>query len=155
MIESPDIIERLRKLIEDGSNFWGYFDRSLVQRNRALEMIEMLAESLPEEVTQARDLVIRDEELLEEARRKAGEIVDDAVMRAEGLVDADNITIEAGKMSEIIREDTDQYVHERLSRLEEELARLLAEVRGGIRAVDSGRKQPSDRDGSDFTLDNS
>jgi vacuolar-type H+-ATPase subunit H len=155
MIESPDIIERLRKLIEDGSNFWGYFDRSLVQRNRALEMIEMLTESLPVEVNQARDLVGRNEELIEEARRKAGEIVDEAVMRAEGLVDADNITIEAGRLSEKIREDTDQYINERLSRLEEELTRLLAEVRGGIRAVDSGRKQAPDRDDSDFTLDNS
>lgn len=139
MIESPDIVERLKKLIEGGSGFFSLFDRALVPRTRALELIEVLLESLPAEVEQAREIVGKRDEVIEDAKRQAGEIVDVAVARAEKLVDADEITVEARKRAKEVMEDSDKYVAERLLGLEEELVRLLDEVRAGIRAT-GGKK---------------
>jgi len=137
MIESPDIIERLRALVESGGAFMALFDRSMVQRSRALELIEVLLESLPEELEQARSILERQDQILEEARQQAGEIVDDAVKRAERLVDADSITRRARERSDEIMDDSDRYVAERLESLEHELNTLLSEVRAGIESMQS------------------
>ena len=135
MIESPDILDRLRSLIDKGGTFLAMFDRAFIPRARALELIEMLRESLPEEMSQARELIETQEKIIEEAERKAGGIVDEAVIRAEKLVDADIITREAKQRADEIRDETDRYVREKLSALEIELEDLLKEVRGGIRAT--------------------
>lgn len=140
MIESPDLIQRLNRLVEEGSSFWALFDRALVSRSRILELIEMLSESLPVEMDQAREIVEFRDKILEEARQNAGENLDEAVKKAEKLVDADNITREARLAAKEIRVETDDYVSERLERLEVELTRLLVEVRAGIRSVGEGRK---------------
>ncbi len=135
MIESPDIIERLKILIEAGGGFMALFDKALVSRSRALELIEVLEESLPEEMDMAKDVLERQEEILEQARQQAGEIVDEAVRKAEKLVDADVITAEAREVAESIRADSDTYVGDRLVQLEVELSRILSEVRAGIRSM--------------------
>lgn len=141
MIESPDIVERLKKLIESGSGFFSLFDRALVPRTRAMELIEVLLESLPPEVEQAREIVAGRDEVIEAAKVQAGDIVDVAVERAEKLVDADAITVEAKKRAKEIMEDSDKYVAERLLAFEEELERLLDEVRAGIRATGGGKRK--------------
>lgn len=153
MIESPDLIQRLSKLLEEGSSFWGLFDRALVSRSRMIELVEMLEESLPVEVSQAMEIVEHKDDILEEARQKAGEILDEAVRKAEKLVDADNITVEARHAAKEIKRDTDRYVRERLAALEDEMTRLLSEVRAGIRSVEDTGKSPTGRNPSDFTLD--
>ena len=135
MIESPDIIERLKTLLENGGAFMALFDRSLIQRSRALELIEVLRESLPEELATARSLIAKQEEAIEDAKRQAGEIIDEAVRRAEKLVDADVITTEARARADEIMQDSDAYVSERLIGLEKEISHLLDEVRAGIRAM--------------------
>lgn len=135
MIESPDIIERLKAVIESGGSFMALFDRALVPRARALELIEVLSESLPEEVEQARSLIERQDRIIEEAERKAGGIIDDAVIRAEKLVDTDVITREAKGRAVEVKEDADNYVLGKLENLENELIELLTEVRSGIRTL--------------------
>ncbi|MCX6646572.1 MAG: hypothetical protein NTY09_09465 [bacterium] len=84
MIESPDLIQRLKKLVDEGSSFWDLFDRALISRSRAIELIHMLSESLPVEMEQAREIVGFRDKIIEEARQKAGEIVDGAVYRRSG-----------------------------------------------------------------------
>jgi ElaB/YqjD/DUF883 family membrane-anchored ribosome-binding protein len=135
MIESPDIIERLKTLLENGGAFMALFDRSLIQRSRALELIEVLKESLPEELATAKSLIAKQEEAIEDARRQAGEIIDEAVRRAEKLVDADIITTEAKARADELMKESDEYVSERLVGLEKEISHLLEEVRAGIRAM--------------------
>jgi len=152
MIESPDVLARLRDLLERGGAILGTFDRSIVSRSRALELIDILIESLPDEIDQAREIMKDAEEILEKARRQAGEIVDDAVRKAERLVDADVISVDAGKRAEELMGDADDYVARRLQDLEEELARLLSEVRAGIKAVGGPRKARG-TDADDFNLD--
>ena len=61
--------------------------------------------------------------------------------RAEKLVDADAVTVEAKKRAKEIMEDSDKYVAERLLALEGELERLLDEVRAGIRATGGGKRK--------------
>ena len=140
MIESPDLIQKLKKLVDEGSSFWELFDRALISRSKVIELIEMLSESLPVEMEQAREIVGFRDKILEEARQKAGEIVDGAVRKAEKLVGADKITVEARIAAVEIKLDTDKYVRERLVQLEGELTQLLSEVRAGIRSVGESGK---------------
>ena len=111
------------------------FDRAMVSRSRALELIDMLIEALPEEIGQAKELLERREELLEEAHQQAGDIVDEAVRKAERLVDADAITAGAREQADRLKAQADGYTAERLEQLERELVRLREEVRAGIRAL--------------------
>ena len=139
MIESPDIIERLKEEIEGGGSFLALFDRAMIKRSRALELVEALIESLPEELDQANSIIERQDRIIEEAERKAGTIIDDAVVRAEKLVDSDTITRDAKARAVEIRADADSYVLARLETLEEELVGMLHEVRSGVRALRGGQ----------------
>jgi len=132
MIEAPDILERLRNLIARGGRLLGIMDRSIVSQSRALELIDMLVESLPLEMTQAREIQEKREEILEDAKNQAGDIIDDAVRKAEKLVDADAITIGAKKRAEEMKMETEAYIRERLAGLEAEIENLLEEVRNGL-----------------------
>jgi hypothetical protein len=152
MIESPDILAKLKDLVDKGSRMAGAIDRSLVSRTRALELIDMLMESLPDEIEQARKIVRDRESILETARRQAGEIIDEAVRKAEKLVDADEITEQARERSREMEEDSNKYIMGRLLDLEEELKRLLTEVRGGIRVLGESNS-PHDRNEGGFSLD--
>jgi len=151
MIETPDILRRLKALIESGGSFTALFDRALISRSRALELVEVLMESLPEELEQANSIIERQDQIIEEAERKAGGIVDDAVIRAEKLVDTDIITREAKARASEIQDDADNYVLGKLEGLEDEIAELLKEVRSGVRAL-GGASPDSQTDAN--TLDN-
>ena len=135
MIESPDIISRLRKLVEDGGGFFSLFDRALVSRSRMLELFDMLQESLPSELDLAAEVLSDKEKVLEKAVEEAGQVIDEAVARAEKLVDIDAITLEARKKADEIAQETDQYVMEHLTKFESELVKILNEVRAGIKSV--------------------
>jgi hypothetical protein len=153
MIESPDHLAQLRDLVDSGGSILGAFDRSIVPRSRALELIDLLIESLPDEMDQAGKIVAEREDILDKARKQAGEIIDDAVRRAEKLVDTDAITIEARKRSKDLMAETDEYIGVRLRDLEDELGRLAREVRAGIKVVGSP-KMAGNRDEAGFNLDN-
>jgi uncharacterized protein YggE len=139
MIESPDVLTRLHAMIENGAGVLGVFDRTLVSRSRALELIDLLIESMPEEIDDARRIVRDEEAVYDKARRQAGEIIDEAVRKAERLVDADAVTVEAVKRSKELMADTEDYIASRLEELEKELERLKGEVRAGIKAVGGPR----------------
>lgn len=149
MIESPDVLFRLRDMVDKGSMLVGVFDRSLIKRSIALELIDLLIESLPDEIEEARAIVANEKEILEKAQEQAGEIIDEAVRRAEKLVDGDAITAQARIRSGELKIETDRYITERLTSLEKELLRLLKEVQGGLKEL-GGQKVPED---SDFNLD--
>ena len=152
MIESPDILVRLRQLVEKGGAFWGVFDRSMMPRTRTLELLDMVIETLPDELDQARRIMSQCEDVLDKARRQAGEIVDEAVRKAEKLMDADAVTLEARKQAKELMTDTDNYVATRLQDMEGELLRLLKEVRAGMRSVGGPKARREDRD-LEFDLD--
>ncbi|HDS30830.1 MAG TPA: hypothetical protein ENN67_07280 [Firmicutes bacterium] len=135
MIESPDLIARLQDLVENGGKFLGVFDRSVIPKSRAVELLEMLFESLPVEIEQAKEIVENREEILDDAKRQAGDIVDDAVRQAEKLVDADEITVMARRRAMEIGAEADDYVRRKLEDFEKKLEGLLEEVRTGIRSL--------------------
>jgi hypothetical protein len=62
--------------------------------------------------------------------------------------------VEARRVADQVQEDSDQYVTDRLVRLEEELNRILKEVRAGIRSMGKGggKTAPDGLSGRD-TLD--
>jgi hypothetical protein len=153
MIESPDILFQLKEMVNRGSGFFGTFDKTLLPRSKSLELIDMLIESLPVEIEQARKIVAEREDVLDKARKQAGEIIDEAVRRAEKMVDADAITLEARKRSKELMIETDEYISLRLQDLEEELARIQKEVRAGIRAVGHPRIAGESEEAT-FNLDN-
>jgi hypothetical protein len=141
MIELPQKLEQLKSLIEEGGAFMSLFDRAMVQRSKLLQAIGEIIESVPIEIDQANEILKGRETIIEEAKQQAGEIVDEAVRRAERLVDADAITSEARKRARELQKETDEYVMIRLEQLEDELSRLLEEARGGILALGGRSKK--------------
>jgi len=152
MIETPDILEQLRDMVERGGSLLGAFDRSIVRSSHALELLDALIAALPSEMEQAREIVGDREEIIDKAKHQAGEIVDAAVRKAERLVDADAISVDARRQAKELMTQTDEYVAAKLQRLEEELKKLIGEVRAGIKVVGSGKPGQGNPDGG-FNLD--
>ncbi|MFH1675654.1 MAG: hypothetical protein ABIC40_01430 [bacterium] len=151
MLDSPQILQRLRALIESGSKFFGIFDRSCVSRMRALELLDLLYESIPEEIEQANRILSEREKIIEDAKTQAGEIVDDAAKEAERLTDADEITRKAIYRAGKIGDESDEYVLGRLEQLEKELLRITEEVRAGEAEISKKAGRPNRPD--NFSID--
>jgi hypothetical protein len=138
MIDTPQILEQLKEMVEKGGAVLSVIDRSMVKSSEAIDLIETLIAALPAEMEQAREIVQDREAIIENARHQAGEIVDAAVRKAERLVDADEITAEARRVAGGLMDETDDYVKDKLTKLEEELQKLIGEVRAGIKVVSCG-----------------
>jgi F0F1-type ATP synthase membrane subunit b/b' len=115
---------------------------AIVNRDEALELVEEIAERLPDELRQARWLLKEREEFLARARREAEEIVATARSRAEGMVSRTEVVREAQRVARItveqaeasgrqVRNQAEDYVDAKLAGFEVTLERALASVQKG------------------------
>ena len=111
-----------------------------------LELIDQLRITIPEEVKKAQQLLAEKERILAQAREEAGRTVALAREKAEQMADKDSVVTTAqGRAEQILaqardeaqqtRDDTDDYVVDSLANFENQLERLLTQVRNGIRTV--------------------
>ncbi|GAA4734874.1 hypothetical protein GCM10023216_29460 [Isoptericola chiayiensis] len=123
-----------------------------VDRDQALGLVEELRRNLPTQVARA-DQVLEDaERSLEDAHRKAEEILATARARAIELVQDEQVVVqaesraaeivaEAERRAESLRADADEYCDGRLADFGQDLARLTQQVEAG-RAKLSARVRP-------------
>lgn len=140
-----DTLDYLRELIEEARSM-PLSNSAIVNRDEALELVEEIAERLPEEVRRARWLLKEREEYLARARREAEEIVAAARARAEGMVSRAEVVREAQRVARItveqaeasgrqIRNQAEDYVDGKLAGFELTLERALAAVHKGRRRL--------------------
>lgn len=136
------LVDRLEELIDEGRHLFGT-KYTMIDEERALEIIDQMRISIPEEIEKSMRILQQRERILSEAHEEAARIVQQHRHKAELLIDEDARVQAAMARAESIKEqarqeaaritaEADQYVMELLKGLEQQLNRNLAEVRNGI-----------------------
>ena len=135
-----DIIITLYDLIQDAKSVPLASDKCILERDKALDLLDEIIAQLPAELKQSRTIVESRNELIGQARREAEIIIRQAQERAAELVTQEAIYQEAkrqcqdmvlqtqSRMAEL-RRVSNAYMDDALLRTEEAMAQALAEVR--------------------------
>ena len=132
----------------------------IVDQGDALDLIDQLRVTIPEEIRSAKRVNAEVERLLEQAREEAEQILARAQEQATYLIEERELTRQAEEMSdEIVRQahaegqeirsGADDYAAEVLVALEAEVARTLKTIRHGLNLLDERRSSADSMAGQD------
>jgi len=141
------LVDRLEDLIDEGRHIFGT-KLTMIDEERALEIIDQMRISIPEEIEKAARVLAQRDRILAQANEEAARIVQLARDKGDQLVDreamvqaaqsrAANIVEQARQEAEQITREADNYVLDTLSRLEQQLNRAMTVVRNGINEVNN------------------
>lgn len=136
------LVDRLEDLIDEGRHIFGT-KLTMIDEERALEIIDQMRISIPEEMEKAARIIAQRDRILAEAHEEAARIVQDKRRQAEALLEDDARVHQARVRAEAIMEqarneatrvttEADRYVIESLTSLERNLVEKLGQVRNGI-----------------------
>jgi uncharacterized protein YnzC (UPF0291/DUF896 family) len=139
------LIDRLEELFNQSKSI-PLTRNVMVDEDRMLDIIDQMRIAIPEEVKKAQQLLgQRDRVLaqaqeeanrtLELARQKADQLVSKEMVMQEATRRAEQIVTQARTDAENIRIDADDYVLDSLNQLQAELERITNQVANGIRTV--------------------
>jgi F0F1-type ATP synthase membrane subunit b/b' len=128
----------------------------MVDEDRMLDIIDQMRIAIPEEVKKAQQLLGQRDRVLAQAQEEANRTIEIARQKADQLVAKDMVMQEAQRRAEQIlaqargeaegiRADADDYVIDSLTQLQAELERISNQVNNGIQAVrdDQARRAPA------------
>ncbi len=149
------LVDRLEDLIDEGRHI-PMTKTTMIDEERALEIIDQMRISVPEEVDKASRIINQRDRLLAQANEEAARIVDLAKEKSETLIQRDavvqaaqnraaNIIEQARQDAEAIRSEADNYVVEVLNELEAHLIKTLTVVRNGINKIQQDREASRER----------
>lgn len=144
-VDIQHLVDRLEDLIDEGRHF-PFSKFTFIDEERALEIIDQMRISVPEQIEKASRLINQRDRLLAQANEEAARVVDLARQRSDELTNRDaivqtaqnraqNIIEQAKKEAENVRAEADAYVLNVLQELEEQLLRNLTVVRNGINKI--------------------
>ena len=144
------LVDRLEDLIDEGRHI-PMTKLTMVDEERALEIIDQMRISVPEEVEKANRVINQRDRLMAQANEEAARVVDLAREKSESLIQRDavaqaaqnraaNIIEQARQDAEAIRTEADNYVLEVLNELEGHLLKTLTVVRNGINKIQQDRE---------------
>jgi len=144
------LVDRLEDLIDEGRHLW-FSKYTLIDEEHALEIIDQMRISVPEQIEKASRLINQRDRLLAQANEEATRVVELARQRAEEMTQRDaivqtaenrakNIIEQARREAEAIRADADAYVMNVLKDLEDQLERNLIVARNGIAKIEQERE---------------
>lgn len=139
------LVDRLEDLIDEGRHI-PFSKFTMVDEERALEIIDQMRISIPEEIEKAARVLAQRDRIMAQANEEAARVVQLARERGDQMVDrealvqasqsrAANIVEAARQEAEGITGDADKYVVDSLSTLEQNLLKMLTVVRNGISEV--------------------
>ncbi len=149
------LVDRLEDLIDEGRHI-PMTKMTVVDEERALEIIDQMRISVPEEIEKASRIINQRDRLMAQANEEAARLVDLAREKSESLIQRDavvqaaqnraaNIIEQARQDAEAIRADADNYVLEVLNELEGHLLKTLTVVRNGINKIQQDREAMRER----------
>jgi F0F1-type ATP synthase membrane subunit b/b' len=147
------LVDRLEELIDEGRHM-PFSKFTLIDEERALEVIDQMRISIPEEIEKAARVLAQRDRILAQANEEAARLVQLARERGEQMLDREasvqaaqnravNIVEAARQEAEGITKDADQYVVDQLAALDNQLNKMLAVVRNGISQVNNTEKPSS------------
>jgi hypothetical protein len=148
------LVDRLEELFNE-SRTVPFTRNAVVDEDKMLDIIDQMRVTIPAEVKQAQQLLAQKDRIVAQAQEEAARIVALAREKGEQMLERENIIKNATTRADQIlaqaradaaatRRDADDYVIEGLQRLEDEMARLLNQVRNGLRKLEEDRqRQPA------------
>lgn len=150
------LVDRLEDLIDEGWHVW-FSKYTMIDEERALEIIDQMRISVPEQIEKASRLINQRDRLLAQANEEATRVVQLAQERSNEMTERDaivqtaqnrakNIIEQARQEAGTIRADADAYVLQVLQALEDQLVRNITVTRNGITKLiedrESGQVSP-------------
>lgn len=143
------LVDRLEELFNE-SRPLPFTHNVVVNEDRMLDLIDQMRVSIPEEIKKAQQLLAQRDRILAQAQEEANRTLALAREKSEQMIERDSIVAEAKVRAEQIiqqghadiqqmRLDADAYVMDTLTSLEQEMERMLTQVRNGIRTLQSER----------------
>jgi hypothetical protein len=140
------LIDRLEELFNE-SKAIPLTHNVMVDEDKMLELIDQMRIAIPEEVKKAQQVLAQRDRVMAQAQEEANRTIALAREKAEQMAHKDNIVVEAQRRAEQIvsqaradaeatRVDADNYVLDSLQHLQDEMERLLNQVRNGIHTIE-------------------
>jgi hypothetical protein len=144
------LVDRLEDLIDEGRHI-PMSKHTVIDEERALEIIDQMRISVPEEIEKATRLINQRDRLMAQANEEAARVIELAREKSDALIQRDaivqaaqnksaNMIEQARQDAEAIRADADNYVLEVLTDLEGQLLKTLTVVRNGINKISQERE---------------
>ena len=144
------LVDRLEDLIDEGRHL-PMTKMTVIDEERALEIIDQMRISVPEEIEKANRVVAQRDRLMGQANEEAARVIELAREKSDALIQRDSITqaaknqaaniIEQARQdAATVRAEADQYVLQVLNELEGQLIRTLTVVRNGINKLMQDRE---------------
>ncbi len=145
------LIDRLEELFNESKSI-PLTRNVMVDEDRMLDIIDQMRIAIPEEVKKAQQLLgQRDRVLaqaqeeanrtLEIARQKADQLTSKEIVMQEAQRRADQLLVQARADAENVRSQADDYVMNSLTQLQTELERITNQVINGIRVVEDEQER--------------
>ena len=139
------LIDRLEELFNESKSI-PLTRNVMVDEDRMLDIIDQMRIAIPEEVKKAQQLLGQRDRVLAQAQEEANRTVELARQKADQLASKEMVVQEAQRRAEQIlaqaradaettRGDADDYVMRSLTQLQAELERISNQVANGIRVV--------------------
>ena len=148
------LIDRLEELFNQSKSI-PLTRNVMVDEDRMLDIIDQMRIAIPEEVKKAQQLLGQRDRVLAQAQEEANRTLELARQKADQLVAKDMVVQEASRRAEQIlaqartegentRADADEYIMDSLNQLQAELERITNQVANGIRTVkdEQARRAP-------------
>lgn len=143
------LVDRIEELFNE-SRAVPFTRNVVVDEDKMLDIIDQMRVTVPEEVKKAQQLVAQKDRILAQAQEEASRIVALAKEKAEQIVEreaivksaqtrANQIVAQARDDANNTRREADDYVIGSLQTMEEEVTRVLTQVRNGIRKIEEDR----------------
>ncbi len=147
------LVDRLEELFNESRPIW-LTHSVIVNEDKFLDIIDQMRISIPEEVKKAQQLYAQKDRILAQAQEEANRTIELARQKAAELIEKDTLVIEAkrraaeileqaNREAEEIRNGADQYSHDVLAGLVEEMERLLNQARNGMMLLEQKSKKES------------
>lgn len=139
------LVDRLEELFNDSRPIW-LTHSVIVDEDRMLDLIDQMRVAIPEEIKQAQQVISQRDRILAQAkeeanrtialaREKAEKQLEDNELIAAAKTRADEILNQADDEVRLSQREADHYILEKLTGLELQLDRIIAQVRNGIKAI--------------------
>lgn len=152
-----DIYALLDQLEQQTSDARGrkfrFGNRVMIDEDELLEIVDQLRTAIPDEIRQAKRMLVERERILTEAQLEAERVVlkadedaarllDEEKLLAEAQQRAEAILSEAQGSAEAIRKGADDYAAEVLRSLDEMLTGFRGHIRNGLQELSAEQRQP-------------
>ena len=135
-----ELLDMLFEMIDEAKNAPLSSDKCVVERDKALDLIDDIRSQFPMELTEARKMMARRAEMEADAKRKAESIVRAAEERAKQMLAADTVALQAKQRandmirqaeerSRALKRSANEYCEDALRRTEEAVSEAYNEVK--------------------------